>query len=178
MFRYARHISLVYAFTFAVILCLAVLGRQWSSATKEGIELAHVLLQGTRDDEFVDSRYPVYTSDFNVFMERLHYNPHSLDYRAVFERADPPLDPTISVTERRLAEGLVDLGMPRTILLDPQEAVAEAKLKGGCTFLSVKPTKASVAVLEQLQKAGFVIETTQYNIGGSLLRIDTCRAAK
>lgn len=168
----ARSLALVSALVFSLSICISVIGPKGGGATKQGIELTHILFQGTRDDELVDKRYPVYTFDLNVFMERMHYNPKTLEYRAVFERADPPLDPKTSYTERKLAEGMVKLGMPKEILLDPLEAISEIKARGGATFLGVKRTNANLQIMQELQNSGFKIETQQINIGGTQLVID------
>ena len=142
---------------------------------RDRIEADHILLGGTRDSELVDPKFPVFTSDLNVFMERLHYNPHSLDYRTVFDRVRTPVDPNISHTERLLSEGMIALGMPSEKLLDPSEAVKVAIQKGGATYIGVKRTKETVDVLKRLESQGFTIKSREVNIGGAILYVESCK---
>jgi hypothetical protein len=104
----------------------------------------------------------------------MHYNPHSLDYRSIFERPGQPLDPNVSYTERFLTEGMVKLGMPSEKLLDPVEAVQLAMEKGGATYIGVKRPKETQRVLADWKSKGFTVQSREINIGGMPFFVDVC----
>jgi len=171
----SRLAALVCAFMFGLLICFHTLHPDGSASTKNRIELTHVLLQGTRDDEIVDTRFPVFLFDFNVFAERFHYNPKTLDYRAVFNVAEQPTNPVKSLVERRVAEGMVALGMNPEKLLTVNQAIETAVQVGGANVLGVKRTDETVAFLEGLKIKGFVIDSRSLDIGGNALIWDVAR---
>jgi hypothetical protein len=174
----SRLAALLCALVFGLIVCGSLLNPNAHAITKKRIELTHVLLQGTRDDEIVNSSYPVFLFDFNVFMERNYYNPKSLDYRAVFDAAEEPPNPKKSLTERRIAEGMVVLGMKPEKLLTVKQAIETAIQAGGANVLGVKRTEETLAFLEGLKTQGFLIDSQQVNVEGNLLIRDLARLPK
>jgi hypothetical protein len=165
-------LSLVGALLIGTPMFFHTLGPSGEKQTRDQIEVNHVLFKGTMDNQIIDSGFPVFTSDLNVFMERMHYNPHALDYRSIFERPGQPLDPNVSNTERFLTEGMVKLGMPSEKLLDPVEAVQLAMEKGGATYIGVKRPKETQRVLADLKSKGFTVQSREINIGGMPLFVD------
>jgi hypothetical protein len=170
----ALKLSLASALLVGAPMFFHTLGPTREKLTRDQIEVNHVLFQGKMDNEIIDPRFPVFTSDLNVFMERMHYNPHSLDYRSIFERPGRPINPNVSYTERFLTEGMVALGMPAEKLLDPVEAVQLAMEKGGATYIGVKRPKETQRVLEDLKSKGFTVQSREINIGGMPFFVDVC----
>lgn len=173
--RRTRLSTLFCALLFGGLTCVSVMRQEGLAATKKQIELTHVLLQGTRDDEIVDARFPVFLFDFNVFMERHYYNPKTLDYRAVFNAAEQPPNPKKSLTERLIAEGMVSMGMEKDKLLTVHQAAEVAAKIGGANVLGIKRTEETMEFLEIMKARGYLVQSRTLDIGGSPLFWDVAR---
>jgi hypothetical protein len=170
--------SLTGALIIGAPMLTHTLGPAGQTQTQAEVEANHLLFQGTTDNQILDPRFPVLSSDLNLFMERMHYNPHSLDYRAVFERPKIPPAPNVSSTERSLTEGMITLGMPPEKLLDPSEAALLALKTGGVTYIGIKPTKEAQKVLENLKTQGFQVQSQTITLAGVPFFVDTCTRGK